>query len=165
VPQLVAMRQSYAGILQVHGHLAAVPGRAMGAVIAGLAHGLPAAVHETLSGFHTDVVAALRAAPDDGGAGSGAALQAALVERLPALRAAAGLRDAAAAPGEQAGGPQAGTGDSAAAAGGVEPSLAAREPQSGEQAAAGGGDSAHRDNGEVAGVPRGGKVDPDLPAG
>lgn len=158
------MRESYAGFLQVHGHLAAVPGRAMGAVIAGLAHGLPAAVHENLSGFHTDVVAALRAAPEDGGAGSGAALQAALVERLPALRAAAGLQDTAAARSEQAGGPAA-AGNGAAAAGEVEPSLAAREPQSGHQAAAGGADSAHRDNGAEAGVPRGGKVDPGLPAG
>ena len=82
----------------MHGHLAAVPGRALGAVIAGLAAGLPADAHAALAAFHADVVAALRAAsggcadPNTSpGPGDAAALQAALAARLPALRALAGV--------------------------------------------------------------------------
>lgn len=80
---------------QVHGHLAAVPGRALGAVIAGLAGGLPPPAHAALAAFHADVVALLRAASGDGG--EAAALQAGLSARLPALRAMAG---AGAVPGD-----------------------------------------------------------------
>lgn len=85
----------------MHGHLAAVPGRALGAVIAGLAAGLPADAHAALAAFHADVVAALRAASGGGadphpdpGPGDAAALQAALAARLPVLRALAGVGEA-----------------------------------------------------------------------
>ncbi|KAK9845381.1 hypothetical protein WJX81_005067 [Elliptochloris bilobata] len=55
-------------VARVHGHLAAVPGRALGAVIAGLAGGMPPAAHAALAAFHADVVSALRAASGGGGA-------------------------------------------------------------------------------------------------
>ncbi len=55
----------------------AVPGRALGAVIAGLKSGLPPPAHAALAAFHADVVTALRAA--SGGGGDAAALQARLL--------------------------------------------------------------------------------------
>lgn len=85
----------------MHGHLAAVPGRALGAVIIGLAAGLPADAHAALAAFHADVVAALRAAPGGGadpnpnpGPGDAKTPQEELVARLPALRALAGVGEA-----------------------------------------------------------------------
>ena len=102
-PHIQALQTLKTGVqvARVHGHLTAVPGRALGAVIAGLAAGLPADAHAALAAFHADVVAALRAAsggasepnptPSPGGA---AVLQEALAARLPALRALAGVGEA-----------------------------------------------------------------------
>lgn len=87
--------------MQVHGRVVQVPGRALLGVVELLKDGIPADAYQLLKDYHGLVVDSLKAQPgaeqrpDQSDAGQAAR------QKLPGLKAAAGVADAAAAAEEE----------------------------------------------------------------